>query len=305
MSDNAYFNQYGQILFGREYEVLLDYPAASATGTHGTYTAGTIDNTWTFTDATAANFTAAMVGQTITITGSSDNQNNGTFIVVGYTSATVITIYNAYGVADTGPLTWTIVPSPSILAGDIAQAYISVMRAANGLTVLTTTDPFPQYVGLQADVCPSTAAGSWHIEVGNSVQNIGGFHPFFPEVSVPVNSISVPFTTYNGTTATDLVPTAVTGTNGTLPNTATGANYVVFEDSSVNTFTRSMVGSYITITNAVAPSNNGTFLILGYINVSTIIIANPLSVAATGVTWSVSKMATVSCEVTYNNGPIQ
>lgn len=61
----------------------------------------------TLTDA-GASFAAADIGRWITIAGATTGANNGTFIISGYTSATVITYYNASGVAEAYSGTWTI-----------------------------------------------------------------------------------------------------------------------------------------------------------------------------------------------------
>jgi len=61
----------------------------------------------TLTDA-GASFAAADVGRWITIAGATTGANNGTFLISGYTSATVITYYNASGAAEAYSGTWTI-----------------------------------------------------------------------------------------------------------------------------------------------------------------------------------------------------
>lgn len=63
--------------------------------------------TMTLTDA-AGSFTANMVGRQITIAGATTPANNGTFPIVGYTSATVIDYTNASGVAETFSGTWSV-----------------------------------------------------------------------------------------------------------------------------------------------------------------------------------------------------
>jgi len=69
------------------------------------FAAGTV----TLTDA-AGDFTAGMVGREITIAGSTTPANDGTFVVTGYTSPTVIAYANAAGVTEAFPGTWSAAP---------------------------------------------------------------------------------------------------------------------------------------------------------------------------------------------------
>jgi hypothetical protein len=62
----------------------------------------------TLTDA-AALFTPALVGMSITISGATTPANNGTFLITGYTSPTVITYTNAAGVAEAFAGSWGVV----------------------------------------------------------------------------------------------------------------------------------------------------------------------------------------------------
>lgn len=84
---------------------------ASGTGAQqATGTGDTIGGTapaMTLTDA-AGLFTADMVGSYITIAGATTGANNGTFLITGFTSATVITYENASGVAEALPGTWDV-----------------------------------------------------------------------------------------------------------------------------------------------------------------------------------------------------
>lgn len=61
----------------------------------------------TLTDA-GASFTEADVGRWLTIAGATTGGNNGTFLIAGYTSGTVIDYYNAAGAAEAYTGTWTI-----------------------------------------------------------------------------------------------------------------------------------------------------------------------------------------------------
>lgn len=62
----------------------------------------------TLTDA-AGLFTPALVGLYVTLTGATTAANNGTFLITGYTSGTVITYANAAGVAEAFPGVWGII----------------------------------------------------------------------------------------------------------------------------------------------------------------------------------------------------
>lgn len=71
-------------------------------------TIGGLAPTMTLTDA-AGLFTEALVGMNVTLTGATTPSNDGTFLVIGYTSSTVITYTNASGVAEVFPGTWGVV----------------------------------------------------------------------------------------------------------------------------------------------------------------------------------------------------
>ena len=66
----------------------------------------------TLTDA-AALFTAQHVGRSITIASATSGANNGTFLITGYTSPSVITYQNHAGVAEAFTGTWSILGFPS------------------------------------------------------------------------------------------------------------------------------------------------------------------------------------------------
>lgn len=80
---------------------------ANYTGTGDSLTFAAGPNTVTLNCA-AAFFTAAYVGQPITITGSTNPANDGTFTVTAYNSATSITWVNASGVTETSSLGWSL-----------------------------------------------------------------------------------------------------------------------------------------------------------------------------------------------------
>ncbi len=312
MSDNSYVNAQSQLLFEKRNSVQLSYGAATpasgktASGTNGTTTLA-VGNVTTFTDATALAFTPAMVGQTITISSGSHIVDDGVFLITGYTSASVISVYNPLAVVDS-VLHWAVLPSPTIVAGDINQAYLSVVRAGVGVTAITTVDPFFEFVEVQASVRPSTSLGNWHLEVGTPVQNIGGFHPYIAGLAVTPNSWTIAVKAWENSggtfTATDLIPTATTGTGGAPVTTVSGAGYATFVDVA-GSFVVSMVGAQITVSgDATNPGNNGTFTILAFVNVNQIVISNPAAVTTTGLTWSVLTPALVNLEVVMNNsGP--
>ena len=303
MSDNSYFNPQTQLTFSKGYDVLLSMGVLSATGTNGAYGAASAANIATFTDSTASAFTAAMVGQTITVAGGSQN---GTYQIVAFVSSSVIDVYAPGVTLDSGPYTWSIYPDPTIIAGDINEAYVTVKRIGKGTYCLTTVDPFPYFVGITGSTHIPGNAGlvAGFISPLSPVQNIGGFNPYLTGVSEPVNSISVAFGTCD-TSLRDIVPYTSTGTNGVMTAGLSGVPYTKFVDSSASGFSQASVGGTITITGASAASNNGTFGIVGYISPSTVLIANPLGVAATGLSWSQSIPALVSIHMVLNNGPVQ
>jgi hypothetical protein len=316
MSDNAYFNGQTQLLFEKANKVLLNFGAATpasgktASGSNGATIAAAAGVT-TFTDGTALAFSPSMVGQTITITGGTGTHvvNNGVFLITGYTSASVITIANPLSIISTA-LSWAVLPSPTIVAGDINNAYLQVVRAGVGVTAVTTVDPFYEFVEVQADVNPATSRGNWVIQAGTPVQNITGVHPFIAGLAVTPNSWTIPigaFLNASGTiSATDLIPAATSGTNG-APVTPTGnAQYSTFVDSTAGTFSAQMVGSPIVITGGTGTTapNNGTFTVLQFVNVNQIVISNPNAVTTTGLSWTVTEPAQMSVELILNNSGV-
>lgn len=310
MSDQAFFSKQSQLLFEKCLKALLAFAAVTASGTHGVYGAANAAGVCTFTDATAATFTAAMVGQTITVSGSIDGgTNNGTFLVVGYTSATIISLYNPNGIVDSSVDVWAVVPNPTIQAGDVSQAYLTVTRVGTGYYCLTTTDGFPagSFTALSVDLQPTVHNGAVIVQRGPAVQNVNGQHPFFPQVAVPLNSWSIVFETFYNGSALDQVPAAaVTGTHGVTATPAAGAQAIVLTDATAATFTPDMVGQSIVCSSGTFAGNNGTFLIVGYVNAQKVLIANPNAIVGdTTLHWSVTAAPTASVAVTFNNGPAQ
>ena len=315
MSDNAYTLDMTMLHFGKRCPFTISYPAATpaatktAVGTNGTTTlaAGGLS---TFTDATAAAFSPAMVGQTITVTGGSHSVNDGVFQVIAYISATQITIYNPNAVVDSS-LSWAVLPNPVIIAGDQANQFLTVTRSGVGICTITTVDPFGPVAVISFDpgaFAGSTSISSWVSEqYGQPVQNINGQHPIIPGLAVPVNSWSVSFILYSSGTATDPVPTKVAnGTHGAPVTTPSGAPVSTFVDATAASFTAAMVGSPITISgDAVNAGNNGTFTVVGYVNSTTILISNSAAVTTSSLTWSITQPATIAPELVLNTGPVQ
>lgn len=116
----------------RDYLVLTDITVPDeVTGTGDTI--GGTAPTMTLTDA-AGTFTADMVGRNITITGATTPANNGTFPVVGYTSATVISYTNASGVGEAFAGNWSVAGANAI----VLSAAGSEAPSRNVATVSTT-----------------------------------------------------------------------------------------------------------------------------------------------------------------------
>jgi len=108
-----------------------DQGGAAWTGTGDTI--GGTAPSMTLTDAGAV-FNARMVGQSITISGATTGANDGTFLITGYTSPTVITYQNHAGVAEAFTGTWTRLGVPdSNVAGIVADK--TANRAFAGDTV--------------------------------------------------------------------------------------------------------------------------------------------------------------------------
>lgn len=98
--------------------LFLGKPIAGQTGSVGVISAAS-GGIVTLTALTG--FTAANVGQFLTLSGASNAGNNGTFIITSYHSSTSIDISNASGVfpdANSGSLTWTE-RGPYVLQDDL------------------------------------------------------------------------------------------------------------------------------------------------------------------------------------------
>ena len=316
MSDQGFFRGMTNLLFEKIIRFVVQFPAATANGTGGLYGLANASGVCTFTDA-AALFTPAMVGQSITISGVSSygNTNNGTYRIVGYTSTTVITIYNPAGVIDTDVDHWIVYPDPTIIAGDKAGNNVSVLRIGVGQYCVTTASQgnnagsfaAGSYTGLHGKI-QGILPGVWDIVggPGGAVQNINGQHPFYQGITVDTNSISSQFSVVSTVTLTDPIPaTAVTGTNGVPAAPAAGSQVCTFIDATAGTFIPSMVGQNLVCTGGTYGASDGTFLIVGYINAQEIIINNPAAVVDSSVHWSVTVKPTAALELTLNDGTAQ
>lgn len=135
--------------------------AALATATDGsiaanTGVAGSIDSVY-FGDTTISGLTGmsvTLIGQNIVITGATNPDNNGSFPITAFISATSVKYSNPHAVqGDT--VTWTVGDprwnsatstfiTAGILPGDslVSNAFVWTVKAVNSQTQLTVTDPF-------------------------------------------------------------------------------------------------------------------------------------------------------------------
>lgn len=133
------------------------YGAQISTGTGDTI-GGTAPD-MTLTDA-GATFTAQDVGRYITIASATTPANNGTFLISGFTSGTVITYQNAAGVAEAFSGTWTI-RKPYSIEDDLNFARTDrklIKGTASHVTAVPTYER-PTAVGTQVPANLTNIAG--------------------------------------------------------------------------------------------------------------------------------------------------
>ena len=94
----------------------------------------------TLTDS-AALFNATLVGRSITIASATTGANNGTFLITGYTSPSVITYQNRAGVAEAFTGTWSVGGFPHIsvfgMAVDGTRARVATSTSTDGSNNVT------------------------------------------------------------------------------------------------------------------------------------------------------------------------
>ena len=185
---------------------------------------------------------SAFVGQNLNLSGSVNSDNNGSFVISAYISATSVTIANASAVSpDPGPLNWGS-SDPNNGNWQIA-AYISPtsVQITNAGTVFpdpsqftwSTTDPNSGLWPIAAYISPTS------VQITNSSAISPDPGPFFWYVVGAANICAL-----------------VTGI-AAAP---------------------SMVGQTITITSTGQPGNSGTFLVVGYVSPTSVWISNPSAV---------------------------
>lgn len=133
------------------------YGAQISTGTGDTI-GGTAPD-MTLTDA-GATFTAQDVGRYITIAGATTPANNGTFLISGFTSGTVITYQNSGGVAEAFSGTWTI-RKPYALEDDLnfTRTDRKLIKGTASHTSAIPTYQRPTAVGTNVDANLTNIAG--------------------------------------------------------------------------------------------------------------------------------------------------
>jgi hypothetical protein len=214
----------------------------------GVSISGTAPN-MTLTVATST-FLATDVGKAFTLTGATSAGNNGSFVITGYTSGTVVTYTNANGVAEAYTNTVTVTRAFSSVVASDASTSLAVTGTYTGSynRIYTLTLGTPDGGGY--------IPGTVKITLGSGGNNLTAPSPFHTTEAPPANGIA----TGNGAGAI----------SGTAPNMTFTA--------STSVFLASDVGKSFVISNATTAGNNGIFTITAYTS-TTVSYSNPNGVA--------------------------
>jgi len=141
-----------------------DFSAAAPSGS-AAHTTTLIGSTLTLTNLTS--MVSGHQHRFITISGSSNAGNNGTFEIVAFNSATSVDISNASGVAsDSGSLTWAVTP---IAVGDVLT--LTNFSPAQTFTIITL-NPAAGINPYQFIVDRPISGGPYTYEIRRSLHNI-------------------------------------------------------------------------------------------------------------------------------------
>jgi len=179
-----------------------------------------------------ADMNPSLVGGSLVLTGAANPSNNGIFIIAAYVSPNSVQITNVNGVApDAGPLTWQVTATGTLAA---TGAFASPLLTITGLYNISAG-----LVGSSITISGSSNAG-----------NNGTF-----------------------TIAAILSPTPIGGQSGSSATiTAAGGGTVTF--GGLNGMTVNSVGHFLVITGAATAANNGTFLIVSFVDAHTVNVSN-------------------------------
>lgn len=250
----------------------------------------------TLTDA-AAQFTPGMVGRQITLTGCSNNRNNGVYTIAGYIDATRLTFKSATIAAEVSAFSWSV--NDGDTGARLEKCSLYGCRSAIALPddSVVSQCSFEQPMNIDF-----TGQGDSFSVVGTTVTltdaagtfttNINGKYIRIANATSPAND-GLFLVTY-------ISPTQVSYTNaagvselfggtwwimgGDKTGIGAGAGGIVAGvgeatlTASVASFTAADVGKSIRISYATSPANNGYFLITAFVSPTQVTYANDIAV---------------------------
>jgi hypothetical protein len=205
-----------------------------------------------------------VVGQWITISGSSHSGNNGTFLILSYVSSSSVTIYNTGGVAsDTGPLTWSLVRDSALdlwgQSGNVNLSNVSGGGSGTGTGVALQ-------LSLALSGTFSVTNGSATVSCSTSQANI--LYAGAPITFAAQAGIVYYLASFNGTTSMTLSTAAsftststYTGTTNSTTTATTSANGWVTLTGVTGFSQSASPGRIVTITGS-SVGNNGNYRIV-------------------------------------------
>ncbi len=152
-----------------------------------------------------SNISPDLVGSSITISGSSNAGNNGTFTITAYVSSTSVQINNPNGTgSDSGPLKWTIAPSGVLVTG-LGGASIALIGSSiklsgassssnNGSFIIASVPNANTVVIINTGaVIPDSNNGAilWNISSVNQLVFINGPNAGIIATAISVTSVSI------------------------------------------------------------------------------------------------------------------
>jgi hypothetical protein len=236
---------------------------------------GFIDGSNRFRSPTAV-LNAQLIGRFLEVDGSTNPSNNGKFEITGIDMTTSPPSVSLTGFVslDPGPLHWALLPAPqldlegqAILRGVVQQEGFDLQVTATSPNLYMPSGNFKSGNDPVGDV-------GKYVQIGNSVAGQNGLFPITGVVNANTIQVATPF----ATTESGLY-WAVRESTATGDVEASGSDLfqvppiqggVTVLRSFDHDFNPSDVGLTITISDAIIPTNNGTFAISAVFDPNTI-----------------------------------
>ena len=190
-------------------------PGQNVDGVWVPATSGTPVNSPWLTLTGMTGLTAAQVGQWVTISGSANPGNNGTFQIVSVTSSSICVIANPAGVpADAGPLTWVVGQYPFIGPGPAwgAPGYVFGQGELVPPPVDTGSNIQGVWQPLTAPGAGAVPSISWGLDVGSDVLgSIRGIVKTWKSAATYYANIVLAFDCGDGTAGSAYSPNSTPG----------------------------------------------------------------------------------------------